>query len=232
MALTITATDSTEFELPPAGATAARCAAVIDLGSQQSTYQGETKTQAKILLTFELAELRSDGTPHRVSRRMTASLHKKAQLRAFLEQWRGRAFTDEELRAFNVGKLLKAPCLLNLVHIERAGKQYANILSVSPVPKGMTAPEPVDAPVLFDLSAPDWQVFAGLSSRLQETISASPEYQAANPPKSVTVTAAPAPAASRPAPAPTPAPAAAGFADFDDDIPFDRIGRRMAAHVI
>ncbi len=155
MALTITATDSTEFELPPAGATAARCAAVIDLGSQQSIYQGETKTQAKILLTFELAELRSDGTPHRVSRRMTASLHKKAQLRAFLEQWRGRAFTDEELRAFNVGKLLKAPCLLNLVHIERAGKQYANILSVSPVPKGMTAPALVDAPVLFDLSAPD-----------------------------------------------------------------------------
>ncbi len=223
MALTITATDSTEFELPPSGATAARCCAVIDLGTQESTYQGETKTQAKILLTFELAELRSDGTPHRVSRRMTASLHKKAQLRAFLEQWRGRAFTDEELRAFNVGKLLKAPCLLNLVHIERAGKQYANILSVSPVPKGMTAPELVDAPVLFDLSAPDWQVFAGLSSRMQETIGASPEYRAANPPKSVTVAAPAAPNASPPtvsAPAQTYAPAGAGFAGFDDDIPF------------
>ncbi|MCK2127655.1 hypothetical protein MX652_13245 [Thauera aromatica] len=229
MALTITASDSTEFELPPAGATAARCCAVIDLGTQESTYQGETKTQPKILLTFELAELRSDGTPHRVSRRMTASLHKKAQLRAFLEQWRGRAFTDEELRAFNVGKLLNAPCLLNLVHIERAGKQYANILSVSPVPKGMTAPELQDAPVLFDLAAPDWNVFAGLSSRMQETISASPEYQSASAPKSVSLSA---PAASRPAPAApapaTPAPAAAtayapagaGFADFDDDIPF------------
>ncbi|AVR89767.1 phage replication initiation protein, NGO0469 family [Thauera aromatica] len=231
MALTITATDSTEFELPPAGATAARCCAVIDLGSQESTYQGETKTQPKILLTFELAELRSDGTPHRVSRRMTASLHKKAQLRAFLEQWRGRAFTDEELRAFNVGKLLNAPCMLNLVHIERAGKQYANILSVSPVPKGMSAPELADAAVLFDLSAPDWNVFAGLSSRLQETISASPEYQAASAPKSVSL---PAPVASRPAPAPalsaqppapaapaqTYAPAGAGFADFEDDIPF------------
>lgn len=229
MALTITATDSTEFELPPAGATAARCCAVIDLGSQQSTYQGETKAQAKILLTFELAELRSDGTPHRVSRRMTASLHKKAQLRAFLEQWRGRAFTDEELRAFNVGKLLNAPCLLNLVHIERAGKQYANILSVSPVPRGMTAPELSEKPLLFDLSAPDWQVFAGLSSRMQETIAASPEYQAANPPASVSVATAP-PDAQRPAPSPAAAPrlheharvsaAAGGFGDFDDDIPF------------
>ncbi|GAB1425952.1 hypothetical protein MASR2M16_31860 [Thauera terpenica] len=224
MALTITATDSTEFELPPAGATAARCCAVIDLGSQESTYQGETKTQPKVLLTFELAELRTDGTPHRVSRRMTASLHKKAQLRAFLEQWRGRAFTDDEQRAFNVGKLLNAPCLLNLVHIERAGKQYANILSVSPVPKGMSAPELSEKPVIFDLAAPDWQAYAGLSSRMQETISASPEYQAAKAPASVRLSA-PAPTAPRPAPSPAPAvqtyaPAGEGFADFEDDIPF------------
>lgn len=218
MALTIAHTDSPEFELPPAGATAARCCAVIDLGTQQGTYQGETKAQAKLLLSFELTETRSDGTPHRVSRRMTASLHKKAQLRAFLEQWRGRPFTDEDLRAFNVGKLLGGAALLNLVHVERAGKQYANILSVSPVPKGMSAPELREAPTLFDLSAPDWQVFAGLSSRLQETISASPEYQAqaARMPKSVSMTA---PVPARP-PAPAPAPAAGGFGDFDDDIPY------------
>lgn len=227
MSLTITQT-AAEFELPPAGATAARCAAVIDLGSQESTYQGETKRSPKVLLTFELAELRTDGTPHRVSRRLTASLHPKAQLRAFLEQWRGRAFTDEELRAFNVGKLLGAPCLLNLVHVERAGKQYANILSVSPVPKGMTAPDPVEPPVLFDLSAPDWQAFAGMGARLQETIAASPEYQSANPPASISIAPQTPPAAAqapqaapaRPTPAPAPQPAADPFAGFDDDIPF------------
>lgn len=224
MALTISHSDSTDFELPPAGATAARCCAVIDLGTQETTYQGEAKSSAKLLLTFELAEQRSDGTPHRVSRRMTASLHKKAQLRAFLEQWRGRAFTDDELRAFNVGKLLGAPCLLNLVHVERAGKQYANILSVSPVPKGMTAPDLHEPAVLFDLAAPDWQVFAGLGSRLQDTIAASPEYraQAASAPKSVSVqqpASAPAPSPA-PATEPAPAPAGGGFGDFDDDIPF------------
>lgn len=225
MALTISQNDTTEFELAPAGATAARCAAVIDLGTQESTFQGETKRQQKILLTFELAELRSDGTPHRVSRRMTASLHKKAQLRAFLEQWRGRAFTDEELRAFNVGKLLGAPCLLNLVHVERAGKTYVNILSISPLPRGMAAPEPVAAPALFDLAAPDWQVFAGLSARLQDVIAAAPEYAAANPPKSIALPPQePEAAAPRttpaPAPAATPAPASAGWGNFDDDIPF------------
>lgn len=219
MALTLSDTGAGEFELPPAGATAARCCAVIDLGTQESTYQGEVKHQPKILLTFELAEQRSDGTPHRVSRRMTASLHKKAQLRAFLEQWRGRAFTDDELRAFNVGKLLNAPCLLNLVHVERDGKQYANILSVSPMPRGMPTPDPVQEPVLFDLATPDWPTFAGLSARLQTTIAASPEYAASNPPKSIPLTAA-APAQAAPAPAPAAAPAGAGFGDFDDDIPF------------
>lgn len=211
MALTIQASTET-FELPPAGATAARCCAVIDLGTQESTYQGEVKHSPKVLLTFELAETRSDGTAHRVSRRMTTSLHPKAQLRAFLEQWRGRAFTEDELAAFNVAKLAGAPCLLNLAHVERNGKQYANILSVSPVPKGMTAPGLQNAPTVFDMSAPDWQAFAGLSSRMQETISTSPEYKVLKKPAAVGMP----PASEQDANTRPPS----DFGDFEDDVSF------------
>jgi len=176
---------ATDFENPPAGVHAARCYRLIDLGSQKSTYQGETKTARKLLLSFELlsddpTERMSDGRPFTVSRRFTQSLGDKAALRHFVESWRGRAFTPEELaQGFDVNKLLGAHAFLNLVETEREGRDYTNIASISPLPKGMTKPEGVNAVQLFDLSAPDWAVFEGLGDRLKEQISASPEYKAA-----------------------------------------------------
>ena len=101
------------------------------------------------------------------------------------------------------------------------------------LPKGFAAAPGAEPLVSFDLDAPDWQAFAGLSSRLQAQIAEAPEFAKANPPKTVQLAAAgqapAAPAAPAAAPAPTPAPAPAappagaagsGFDDMDDDIPF------------
>jgi len=86
--LTIAENSTATFELPPSGPQPARCSRLVDLGTQQSDFNGETKSARKLLLTWQLAELRSDGEPFTVSRRFTASLHKKSALRAFLEAWR------------------------------------------------------------------------------------------------------------------------------------------------
>jgi len=83
--LTIAENSTATFELPPSGPQPARCSRLVDLGTQQSDFNGETKSARKLLLTWRLAELRSDGEPFTVSRRFTASLHKKSALRAF---WR------------------------------------------------------------------------------------------------------------------------------------------------
>ncbi len=77
--LTVTENTTATFELPPAGPTAARCSRLIDLGSQQSEFNGEKKMQRKILLTWELAETRADDTPFQVSRRFGLSLHEKSR---------------------------------------------------------------------------------------------------------------------------------------------------------
>jgi hypothetical protein len=179
MALTVSATEQTAFELPPAGAVAARCNRVIDLGSQESSYEGKLKMQRKVLLSWELAELRTDGSPFTISRRFGLSMHEHAALRAFLQAWRGRPFSDEELRGFDLRNLINAPCLLNIGHVERSGKQYSNILSISPMPKGMAAPELAGPAVLFDIDDPDaLDTLEGLSDNLQSTITASPEWKA------------------------------------------------------
>ena len=98
---------------------AARCCRLIDLGSQESEFQGEKKLQRKILISWELSELRTDGSPFQISRRFGLSLHEKTALRAFLQAWRGRPFSDAELAGFDLRKLLNAPCLLNVVHTNR-----------------------------------------------------------------------------------------------------------------
>jgi hypothetical protein len=176
--LTVSAESSGTFEMPPAGPVAARCNRLIDLGTQQSEYQGETKNQRKILISWELAETRTDGDPFTISRRFGLSLHEKSALRGFLQAWRGRAFTDEELAGFDLRRLLSAPCLLNITHTERNGKSYANIASVTPLPKGMTAPDLSATPVVFDIDAPEAvAILETLSDSLVATIEASPEWQ-------------------------------------------------------
>lgn len=177
--LTVSAESSGAFEMCPAGPVAARCNRLVDLGTQQSEYQGETKSQRKLLISWELAETRADGDPFTISRRFGLSLHEKSALRSFLQAWRGRPFTDEELAGFDLRKLLNAPCLLNITHTNRNGKDYANIASVTPLPKGMSAPDLTNKPVVFDIDAADAvAVLEALSDSLVATIEASPEWQA------------------------------------------------------
>ena len=227
MSLTIAETGTTDYTPAPAGTYTARCTSLIDLGSQTSTYEGETKTAKKVMLSFEITDgdtRRNDGSPFIVSKRFTASLHAKAGLRKFLESWRGRPFTPEELRGFDLKNVLALDCLIGVVHEAKGDKTYANLGSVMKLPKNMPAGASEIAPVSFDLSAPDWPVFAGLGNRLQDQIAESPEYRAIpNKPQRVSVGSAPA---RPPAPATAmsePPAHATEFAPFDaseQDIPF------------
>jgi len=232
MALTVSEGAGT-YTPPEQGTYAARLFGLIDLGTQTSTWEGEEKTAHKILLQFEITDAenrRDDGTAHTLSRRFTASLHPKAALRKLLEAWRGRPFTPEELKAFDLKTLLGVPCLVGIIHESKGDKTYANLSSIMRLPKGFAPGIDTEPLIHFDLSEPDWTVFAQLPSRLQDQIAASPEFARLSPPKSVTLPPASAPAAQAPAPAPTaPAPApqapagaasGSGFDDMDDDIPF------------
>lgn len=218
---------TSSFNPPDAGTYTAVLIGMIDLGTQMSTFEGEAKTARKIMLKFEITDSdnrRSDGTAHTVSKRFTASLHERAALRKFLEAWRGRPFTPEELKGFDLAKLLGLPCLLGIVHQERDGRTFAGISSCIKLPKGMTAPPGTEAMQHWDMSGcvpPDWTVFAALPKRLQEAIEASPEFSRLQPPKSVAVAPqATAPAPHQPAPAAAAAGAGSGFDDVDQDIPF------------
>lgn len=132
----------------------ARCVRVIDLGTQHSEYYG--KDQHKIMLTFELpSELIEDKEgkqmPMLISKEYTLSLNDKSKMYEHLVSWRGKKFTEEELKAFDVSKVCGAPCMLSVIHSESKGKTYANIDNVMSVIKGMPIADQVHPNIVYQI---------------------------------------------------------------------------------
>lgn len=203
----------------PPGSYLARCVRLVDMGTQQTEYQGETKSARKVLLAFEVLDAdtrRDDGEPFVLSKRYTLSLHEKAALRKELASWRGRDFTPEELKGFDLRNILGKDCFVSVVGSTKGDRTFSNIASIMKPPKGMHPPEGTcNEPLLYwDMSAdaPDWMAFHQLHPKLIEQVEASPEFKRLTPPKRVPMPAR-APAA---APAPAVAPHVSGFDDLPD----------------
>lgn len=135
--MAIIASEGQKFTPAPAGVHQAVCVDVVDLGIVDTTYKGEAKRQHKVKIVWQIDELMDNGKPFLVQNRYTLSLGEKAALRADLESWRGRQFTADELKAFDVEKVIGINCQLNIVHETKNGNTYANVKAVMPIGKGM-----------------------------------------------------------------------------------------------
>lgn len=177
------------FKRVPAGAYIGRCYSLIDLGTQLSSGQYGEKMQHKIRIGWELFGEDEDGNPltievdgkempMTISKSYTVSLHEKAGLRKDLAAWRGKDFTDDEAKAFDVSKLVGAYGMVNVTTSETNGKTYSNVAGLTPLPGALrnAKPVPVHEPVVFDLDAPNMDVFATFHEKLQEAIKRSPEW--------------------------------------------------------
>jgi hypothetical protein len=180
------------FKKVPPGVYVARCYSLIDMGTQVSDGQYGSKEQHKIRIGFEIFGEDDNGSPLTIdmdgkmmpltiSKTYTLSLHEKAGLRKDLAAWRGRDFTEEEAKAFDVSKLINAYCMVNVTTSENNGKTYTNIAGLTPLPQALknAKPAPVHDPVMFDLDQPEWGIFQQLHEKLQEQIKKSPEFAVA-----------------------------------------------------
>jgi hypothetical protein len=166
-----------DYENPPSGMHNAVCYRVIDLGTQESEYQGNKTVKRQIVISWEIDELMKDGKRFTVSSFYTASLNEKSKLRPMLESWRGRPFTEVELEGFNLENIIGKPCMVNLVENEKGKMRVA---SVSPLPKGMQAITLTNATEHFDLDKFNDVQFNDLPDGLKKIIVLSPEYKHAN----------------------------------------------------
>jgi len=218
MGLTVKASGGVStFKQVPPGMHLARCYRVIDMGTQTTTWKGATKQQPKVMLQFEVhsedasghALTTDKGEPLSISKTFTASLGENAILRQELENWRSRAFTQEELNGFELKNVLGAWALLSVVkEVGNDGNEYTNISSINPVSSQMKKaglPDPHNELTIFDMEDPNMELFETFSNKMKEKLQATPEWkerfsnsQSFNP-----VTAS-----------------KKGFEDMEDDIPF------------
>ena len=170
----------------PAGTHVARCIWMLDLGTQTDNFQGRDTVARKMILGFELPNethvyRQEDGEqPFIVSREFRTSLHKKASLRVFLEGWRGRAFTDEELKGFDLSVLAGKECMVSVIHkTSGSGKLRAEITNASRIMKGSVCPASVLPVRLFSLNDETFNIdtFNRLPEWIQDKITKSPEYR-------------------------------------------------------
>lgn len=129
--------NGTVHVLHPAGVVQAVCIDVEDLGEVETSFEGKSKTQNLVNLHWETEEMHPEfNEPFRVRKRYNNSLNEKATLCKDLESWRGRPFSDEDKKGFDLDKLLGKNCMLNIVHEDgKDGKTYANIKAITPISK-------------------------------------------------------------------------------------------------
>jgi len=181
------ATSGNHIAPVPAGVQHAVCYQVIDIGTQPSL--GNFPARRKVKICWELPNEKimvraKDGKaeielPRAISKDYTLSTDTKANLRKDLEAWRGRPFTADEVKVFEVGKLIGANCQLNVIHKPSAdgSKIYANVNGIMPLPKGAMKLKPENPTLVYDIpeegpiSFPD-----GMPDWMQNQIKNSDEY--------------------------------------------------------
>lgn len=170
------------------GTYAARCYSMIYLGTIKSNINGKDEMLQKIRIGWELAtEMKEykegEGLkPTVISEEYTLSLNEKSNLRKLLFSWRGRDFTEEEAKGFDVTKVLGAACMITTyLKKSKDGKDYARVSGVSPVMKVngdfiKVAPL-INAKVELNYDNFDFKLFDSLPDFIKEKMKSSPEYQ-------------------------------------------------------
>lgn len=177
MSTTVSEGGGGNFTPAPEGTHVARCVKIIDIGTQPGS-EMYPEPRHKIILGWELPDemmATDDGgeRPHLVMQWYTASLHEKSKLRQHLHSWRGRAFTPEELRGFQLKNVLGVPCMLSVVHTE---KGRAVVASVAKLPKAVHCAPAINPLVHYEIEHRDNDVFRGMSDKMQSIIRQAQEW--------------------------------------------------------
>lgn len=177
---------SSEFkrDLVPAGTHTARAYKFIEIGTIKNDFD-ETKWTHRVIIGWELPNERKVFNPENgeqpfvISKEYTLSMYEGSNLRKDLESWRGKKFTDQEAKAFDVEKLLGAPCLLSVIHKEKKnGEMKCEVGTVMALPKGMTCPPQENPSFVLSYDAFDEAKFNTLPDFIKEKMQRSKEYLA------------------------------------------------------
>jgi hypothetical protein len=170
-------------QLAPEGTHVARCYQIIDKGTTfDEKWQNKKR---KVQFVFELPNELTTFSPEKGEQPfmaktiMNLSMSDKSIMRKFIESWLGKKMTDKQAADLDLFKLAGMPCMLNLAHNTLAdGRTFVNIMSISPMPKGMSCPEQINPTLCYDTTDHDEEVYNKLPEFMQDDIAKCDEWAA------------------------------------------------------
>lgn len=189
----IASASTAKRELIPAGNYVARCYQMIEIGTITENIRGKSSTNPKVRIGWELPEeLRvfneeKGEQPLVISKEYNLYTSEKSNLRKMLASWRGKDFTEDEAKAFDVMKLLGVPCMLNIIHkngVSDPSKVYEEIGSISPIPKSMKCPPQITPTFVLAYDDFDYTKFDSLPDFIKDKMKTSLEFVAMQTPNS------------------------------------------------
>jgi hypothetical protein len=130
---------SGDFVPPPSGLHRAVCVDVIDLGVQTTAFG----PKPRVRIVWLIDKLMDTGKPFHVQGTYTNSMHEKALLHQAVVGWRGRPFTEAQMKqmrdgpGFDLDSLIGKNCQLQIIHEMRNGTTYGNVKAILPAAVGI-----------------------------------------------------------------------------------------------
>lgn len=147
------------------------CTGLIDLGRQHSEQFNKSSDQVRLIwdILGVTVKYGDKEAPRQVFSDLTVSLDEKSNLRKLLQSWRGKSFTPEELKGFDLRNVLGVGCQVQIIHKSTDNGIYGKVNTVIPLPKGKKAPQL--ATTLFDMNDENtYPAFEALPHYLQARI--------------------------------------------------------------
>lgn len=170
---------SKKKDVPAEGTMMARLVGLTDLGHQPGfEYNGEqVKSSYKITFTYELpGSLTEDGRPHWVSEDVNVSDYvgdgviSKMMKRVFALDPNG----DLSNGGKELTKLIGQPCMISIKHNKNGYPQIKDVVSA---PAGIPVPELANDPQIFNMDAPDMEMFNRFPEFVQNKIKSALDFE-------------------------------------------------------
>jgi hypothetical protein len=130
-----------KFKPHPEGQYVGQCVDVVALGDKVQDFPGTEKYLAPTCaLVFRTGEKNDEtGEYIDIAREFTVSMGERANLRKFLEQWRGKPYAEEDItKGVPLHKLEGVSGLISVSQkVSGKGRTYANITACVGIPKQM-----------------------------------------------------------------------------------------------
>lgn len=107
----------------PEGLWQAVCCDVVDKGMEPTAYGPKHKIQIRWLCDAQPP--RTDGKPHMVSGKWNLTMGKKSKLRAMLQVWIGKNFTEDAAYRFDIESVIGMAAQVQVAHGEGEEGPYA-----------------------------------------------------------------------------------------------------------